>query len=177
MVVTRIARTRLSVQLRPLAREHCPPAILRAAAAEIIAIVGPLSGSAGSTAQLIIEGQFLASYDVSHGIDICLVVERVRFAVRFAAMVDEARFVSTDRAVNDGVRPQAESINTRSLLSRSFREEIGQGPPLALVFNDACAVRYLALGKYSPALDPRSPHANKVAVQRLLNDFLWQSLS
>lgn len=105
--------------------------------------------------QCVVVTEFFASWDFQHWIDIdTAIVVFDGFAIRFAWVIDEARFVTAATAIDNATVVQAEEV---SVIERAF----GIGPVLCdfpqntfpLILDDACARFDDAAREYAGAVD------------------------
>lgn len=140
---------------RALGHQH------RAAAASRAAITGECAFDGGRVTlfknQCVVVTELFTGSNLLYRIDIdAAIVVFDRFAIGFARVIDEARFVTAATAINNAAIVEAEEISVieRAFCIGSVLCDFPQNA-FALIFNNACAGFYDGTGKNTSAVDGR----------------------
>lgn len=114
--------------------------------------------------ELVVKGQFFASRNVTHGVNIRSVIEHVGLAIGFAAMIDEPRLVAPDGPIDQNTVVKSKRIYTCRLSLADLHQKLRDRHPRADILDDARPPRYLPLSKHPRPLDPRAADTDEVTV-------------
>src|ERR1700722_3768297 len=147
-------------RLAPGRPQHRAAAFPRAAlAGEDFIDVGRIVAIASD---LVVVGQLLARLNSADGLDEHAPVIDQRLAVRVAGMVDEARIIAIDAAVDHhaAIDDEQECVVVANVLVLVAPVSLAVRQPVAQVLDDTRALADAAQGKHTTAMHARAAHAH-----------------